>query len=156
MGQICSMTTRRTSEIDCGDFRALDRQILRDEPEARDFAIAIAEADHRRISAASYLEAAIVIDGSSRIRSRAATFDDLGARGRDRHRGMVTAEQAKVAREAYRDFGRGSRHASPGFLELWRLFAYATFQPRPQASLFFSRATIFFARAFVGRKESIS
>ena len=50
--------------------------ILRDEPEARAFAIAIADADHRRISAANYLEAAIVIDGShDPIASR--RFDDL-------------------------------------------------------------------------------
>jgi ribonuclease VapC len=49
--------------------------ILRDEPGARDFAIAIAEADRRRISAANYLETAIVIDGSrDPIASRRSTI----------------------------------------------------------------------------------
>ena len=49
--------------------------ILRDEPEARKFAIAIAEADRRRMSAANYLETAIVIDGSrDPIASRSSTI----------------------------------------------------------------------------------
>jgi ribonuclease VapC len=84
--------------------------ILRDEPEARDFAIAIAVADRRRISAANYLETAIVIDGSrDPIASR--RFDDL-LREAEIAVEPVTAEQARVAREAYRDFGRGSGHAA--------------------------------------------
>ena len=95
--------------------------ILRDEPEARAFAIAIADADRRRVSAANYLEAAIVIDGSrDPIASR--RFDDLLREG-----GIaiepVTEEQAKVAREAYRDFGRGSGHAAQ--LNFGDCFAYA-------------------------------
>jgi ribonuclease VapC len=50
--------------------------ILRDGPEARAFAMAIADTDRRRMSAANYLEAAIVIDGSrDPIASR--RFDDL-------------------------------------------------------------------------------
>jgi len=84
--------------------------ILRDEPEAGAFAIAIADADRRRISAANYLETAIVIDGSrDPIASR--RFDDL-VREAEILIEPVTAEQAKVAREAYRDFGRGSGHAA--------------------------------------------
>jgi ribonuclease VapC len=95
--------------------------ILRDEPEARAFAIAIADADRRRLSAANYLEAAIVIDGSrDPIASR--RFDDLL-----REAGIsiepVTEEQAKIAREAYRDFGRGSGHAAR--LNFGDCFAYA-------------------------------
>ena len=89
--------------------------ILRAEPEARAFAIAIADADHRRISAANYLEAAMVIDGSRR-------FDDL-LREAAIAIEPVTAEQAKVAREAYRDFGRGSGHAAR--LNFGDCFAYA-------------------------------
>jgi ribonuclease VapC len=95
--------------------------LLRDEPQAGDFAIAIAEADRRRISAANYLEAAIVIDGSrDPIASR--RFDDLV---REAEIGIepVTAEQAKIAREAYRDFGRGSGHAAQ--LNFGDCFAYA-------------------------------
>ena len=95
--------------------------ILRDEPEARKFAIAIAEADRRRMSAANYLETAIVIDGSrDPIASR--SFDDLL---REAEIGIepVTAEQATVARAAYRDFGRGSGH--PARLNFGDCFAYA-------------------------------
>jgi ribonuclease VapC len=106
--------------------------ILRDEPEARDFAIAIAEADHRRISAANYLEAAIVIDGSrDPIASR--RFDDLV---REAEIGIepVTAEQAKVAREAYRDFGRGSGHAAR--LNFGDCFAYALAKTSGEPLLF--------------------
>ena len=39
--------------------------ILRDEPGARRFAIALANAQERRMSAANFLEAAMVIDGQS-------------------------------------------------------------------------------------------
>jgi ribonuclease VapC len=95
--------------------------ILRAEPEARAFAIAIADSDHRRISAANYLEAAIVIDGShDPIASR--RFDDL-LREAAIAIEPVTEEQAKVAREAYRDFGRGSGHAAQ--LNFGDCFAYA-------------------------------
>jgi ribonuclease VapC len=95
--------------------------ILRAEPEARAFAIAIADSDHRRISAANYLEAAMVIDGShDPIASR--RFDDL-LREAAIAIEPVTEEQAKVAREAYRDFGRGSGHAAQ--LNFGDCFAYA-------------------------------
>lgn len=95
--------------------------ILRDAPEASEFAIAIADADRRRISAANYLETAIVIDGSrDPIASR--SFDDL-LREAEIHVEPVTAEQARVAREAYRDFGRGSGH--PARLNFGDCFAYA-------------------------------
>jgi ribonuclease VapC len=106
--------------------------ILRDEPEARDFAIAIAEADHRRISAANYLEAAIVIDGSrDPIASR--RFDDL-VREAEIAIEPVTAEQAKVAREVYRDFGRGSGHAAR--LNFGDCFAYALAKTSGEPLLF--------------------
>jgi ribonuclease VapC len=106
--------------------------ILRDEPEARAFATAIAEADRRRLSAANYLEAAIVIDGSrDPIASR--RFDDLLREG-----GIaiepVTEEQAKVAREAYRDFGRGSGHAAQ--LNFGDCFAYALAKTTGEPLLF--------------------
>jgi ribonuclease VapC len=72
--------------------------ILRDEPEARDFAIAIADADHRRVSAANYLETAILVDASrDPIASR--RFDDL-LREAEIVIEPVTAEQARVARDA--------------------------------------------------------
>jgi ribonuclease VapC len=106
--------------------------ILRDEPEARAFAIAIADADRRRLSAANYLEAAIVIDGSrDPIASR--RFDDLL-----REAGIsiepVTEEHAKIAREAYRDFGRGSGHAAR--LNFGDCFAYALAKTTGEPLLF--------------------
>jgi ribonuclease VapC len=95
--------------------------ILRREPEAQAFATAIADADSLRISAANYLEAAIVIDGSRNpIASR--RFDDL-LREAEIVIEPVTEEQARVAREAYRDFGRGSGHAAK--LNFGDCFAYA-------------------------------
>ncbi|HWO72347.1 MAG TPA: type II toxin-antitoxin system VapC family toxin, partial [Dehalococcoidia bacterium] len=82
--------------------------ILRNEPDAESCANAIEEADVRRISAGNYLEAAIVIDASG---------DPIASRRLDELielSGMViepfTAEQARIARDAYRDFGRGSGH----------------------------------------------
>ena len=82
--------------------------ILRDEPEARWCAEAIADAKNRRVSAVNYAEAAAVIDGSRNpIASR--RFDELF-----REAGLriepVTEAQARIAREAYRDFGKGSGH----------------------------------------------
>jgi ribonuclease VapC len=95
--------------------------ILRDEADAKAFALAIADADRRRLSAANYLETAIVIDGSRRpIASR--RLDDL-LREAEIVIEPVTEEQAKVAREAYRDFGRGSGH--PAGLNFGDCFAYA-------------------------------
>src|ERR1700733_10453561 len=95
--------------------------ILRDEPQARAFASAIAGAERRSMSAANYLEAAIVIDGSRNpIASR--RFDDL-LREAEIVIEPVTEQQAQIAREAYRDFGRGSGH--PAGLNFGDCFAYA-------------------------------
>jgi ribonuclease VapC len=106
--------------------------ILRDEPEAKAFAMAIADADRRRLSAANYLEAALVIDGSrSPIASR--RFDDL-LREAEIVIEPVTEAQAKVAREAYRDFGRGSGH--PSGLNFGDCFAYALAKTSREPLLF--------------------
>jgi len=95
--------------------------ILRDEPEALSCAQAIASAPNRRISAVSYVEAAVVIDGSrDPVASR--RFDDL-FREAQLVTEPVTEAQARIAREAYRDFGKGSGH--PAGLNLGDCFAYA-------------------------------
>jgi ribonuclease VapC len=95
--------------------------ILRDEPDAALYAAAIEDATSRRISAANFLEAAIVIDGSrDAIASR--RFDELCVEARLVIE-PVTEAQARTAREAYRDFGRGSRH--PAKLNFGDCFAYA-------------------------------
>lgn len=95
--------------------------ILRDEPEASFCATAIEQAAHRRISAANFLEAAVVIDGSrDPIASR--RFDELV-----KEAGLIiepiTEAQARIARDAYRDFGRWSGH--PAQLNFGDCFAYA-------------------------------
>jgi ribonuclease VapC len=84
--------------------------ILRDEPEATACARAIEAASDRCISAANFLEAAIVIDGShDPIVSR--RFDDLASEAQLVIE-PVTEVQARIARESFRDFGRGSGHAA--------------------------------------------
>ncbi|HEU0074038.1 MAG TPA: type II toxin-antitoxin system VapC family toxin [Dehalococcoidia bacterium] len=95
--------------------------ILRDEPEAEACARAIREAPVRRVSAATFLEAAIVID-ASRDPVSSRRLDDL-IRVTGTQIEPVTSEQAAIGREAYRDFGRGSGH--PAALNFGDCFSYA-------------------------------
>ena len=95
--------------------------IVRTEPEGEGFSRKIIASPIVSISAATYVEAAIVVDRSGDgVASR--KFDDLL-----RELGIaiapVTAVQAKLAREAYRDFGKGSGH--PAQLNFGDCFAYA-------------------------------
>ena len=106
--------------------------ILRDEPEAAACARAIESVPIRRISAANFLEAAIVIDGSrDPIVSR--RFDDLLREARLLIE-PVTEAQARTAREAYRDFGKGSGH--PARLNFGDCFAYALAKSTGEPLLF--------------------
>ncbi len=106
--------------------------ILRDEPEARSCAEAIAGASIRRISAVNYVEAAIVVDGNrDPIASR--RFDDL-VREAQFVVEPVTEDQARIAREAYRDFGKGSGH--PASLNFGDCFAYALAKATGEPILF--------------------
>jgi ribonuclease VapC len=95
--------------------------ILRDESDALMFAESIERAAVVRISAANFLETAIVIDASrSPISSR--RVDDFVIESRLRIE-PVTETQARIARQAYRDFGRGS--GQPAGLNFGDCFAYA-------------------------------
>jgi ribonuclease VapC len=106
--------------------------ILRDERDAMDYARAIANAAIRRISAANYVETAAVIDASrDPIASR--RFDDLLREARLAIE-PVTEAQAHIAREAYRDFGRGSGH--PARLNFGDCFAYALAKAMDEPLLF--------------------
>ena len=106
--------------------------ILRNEPEAPLFAKTVEKADHRRISAVNYVEAAAVIDGSrDPIASR--RFDDL-LREAQVAVEPVTEAQARIARQAYRDFGKGSGH--PAMLNFGDCFAYALAKARKEPLLF--------------------
>jgi ribonuclease VapC len=106
--------------------------ILRDEPEAAGCAAAIEAASIRRISAANFLETAIVIDASrDPIASR--RFDDL-LREAQIVIEPATEAQARIAREAYRDYGRGSGH--PARLNFGDCFAYALARETGETLLF--------------------
>lgn len=106
--------------------------ILRDEPDAMSYAQAIDGAVSRRVSAATFLEAAIVIDGSrDPVASR--RFDDL-CRAAQLVIEPVTEAQARIAREAYRDFGKGSGH--PAGLNFGDCFAYALARATGESLLF--------------------
>ncbi len=87
--------------------------ILRGEPDADELASAIESAKIRRLSAASYLEAAIVTDGNRNpVLSRRL---DSFLREILIQIEPVTVEQARLAREAYRDYGKGRHKAGLNF-----------------------------------------
>lgn len=95
--------------------------ILRAEDDAAAFVHAIEQDAVRRLSAASYVELGAVIDGSR---------DPVASRRVDELLGAmkvtiepVSAEQARLARAAYADFGRGSGHRAA--LNYGDCFAYA-------------------------------
>jgi ribonuclease VapC len=106
--------------------------IARREPDAQRYSVAIERAKEVSISAANLLEASIVVDHSGDpLVSR--LFDQLVSAS-----GMlvqpVTSEQARIARDAYRDFGRGSGH--PAGLSFGDCFAYALATERNEALLY--------------------
>ncbi|MGA2880310.1 MAG: type II toxin-antitoxin system VapC family toxin [Bryobacteraceae bacterium] len=87
--------------------------ILLDERDAAIFARAIERAGDRRISAASYLEAALVIDNRGDAVAQ-REFDRFFERSAITIE-PVTLEQARIARGAYRDFGKGHHRAALNF-----------------------------------------
>src|SRR5260370_19479314 len=95
--------------------------ILRREAEANVFeALIVDAAGQARVSSGTLLETAIVVDGNRNpILSR--RFDELVKELRLIVE-PVTEEQARVARETYRDYGRGSGH--PARLNFGDCFAY--------------------------------
>jgi len=82
--------------------------ILRGEPEQGAFAEIIARSGGARFSAAGYLETTVVIDRARDPVVSCALDPFLTANGIDVE--PVTPAQARIAREAYRDFGKGSGH----------------------------------------------
>jgi ribonuclease VapC len=95
--------------------------IIRAEPPAERCRKALRDARTKRMSAASYLEAAIVVDNLDRPGASTA-FDTLIARFALRIE-PATLAQVRVAREAYQRYGRGSGH--PARLNFGDCFAYA-------------------------------
>jgi ribonuclease VapC len=125
--------------------------ILRFEAEAPEFARIIESAAKRavlpRISAVSYVEAAAVIDGSKDpIASH--RLDELMEEAQITIE-PVTEAQARIARQAYRDFGKTSGH--PAKLNFGDCFSYALAKSKREPLLFkgqdFSRTDVKSARA---------
>ena len=106
--------------------------ILQNEPEAAAFARLAGAAERCRISAANYLEAAIIID-SRRDTVAGHRLDDLLFELQIVVE-PVTEQQARIARDAYRDFGRGSGH--PARLNFGDCFAYALARAAHEPLLF--------------------
>ena len=85
-----------------------------------------------KISAGSYLELSIVVDSwknpilSARVDELVEEFDIVIE--------PVTVEQARVAREAYRNYGRGSGHAAK--LNFGDCFSYALARVMREPMLF--------------------
>ena len=105
--------------------------ILRSEPEAPEFARAIISAEARRVSAVSYVEAAVVVDsGNNAVASR--RFDEFFRVSRIAVE-AVTPQQAEIARQAYRDFGKGRHKAGLNFGDC---FAYALAKEMDEPLLF--------------------
>ena len=105
--------------------------ILFDESDAPKFAVAIAAAEARRLSAASFVETALVIETLTK---------GAGARHLDafiRRAGIsiepVTEDQAHIARQAYADYGKG-RH--PAALNFGDCFVYALAKATGEPLLF--------------------
>jgi ribonuclease VapC len=95
--------------------------ILKCEPDAPAIANALESAPSPKMSAATYVEAGIVAD-RDRDPVMSRLFDDL-IRDADIKIVPFDETQARIARDAYRDFGKGSGHRAR--LNMGDCFAYA-------------------------------
>jgi len=106
--------------------------ILKNEAEADVFSEAIEAAKTVRISAANYLETHILVDRYRNpiLNARLETiFENPGIQIEP-----VTVEQAKIARFAYRDYGKGSGHRAN--LNFGDCFSYALAREKREPILF--------------------
>jgi ribonuclease VapC len=105
--------------------------VLRDEADATLFSRALEQAPICRMSAVTYVEAAVVADSNQNpLLSR--KFDYLLRDVRMRVE-SVTPRQAEIARQAYRDFGKGRHKAGLNFGDC---FAYALAKDMDEPLLF--------------------
>jgi len=106
--------------------------ILKGEPEGLSFAQAIEDADVLRISAATYFEASIVIDSyrNPRLSAGFDAFMEIPKLVIE----PLTPEQARIARQAYRDYGKRSGHAAN--LNFGECFSYALARAKREPILF--------------------
>jgi ribonuclease VapC len=105
--------------------------ILADEPERARFVQMIAADEVRLLSAVSRVECTCVIEGRKRTAGRAEL--DLFLREAAIEIAPVTADQAEIACDAFRRFGRG-RH--PADLNIGDTFAYALAKATGEPLLF--------------------
>ena len=106
--------------------------ILKREPEHVAFSALLETTPYVRLSAATYFETCIVID-SVRQPDMSRKLDDLIETSRIAIE-PVTAEQAKIGRQAYRDYGRGSGH--PANLNFGDCFTYALARDKREPLLY--------------------
>jgi ribonuclease VapC len=115
--------------------------ILRNEPDAAAIAEALQQAPILRISAVTFVEAAVVAD-NDRNPLLSRRFDNL-IRDAQMLVEPISARQAEIARQAYRDFGKGHHKAG---LNLGDCFAYALAKEMDEPLLFkgndFSRTDV--------------
>lgn len=105
--------------------------VLRNESDAAEIGEAMQQARVCRMSAVSYVEAGVVTDSNKNpVLSR--RLDDL-LRNVRMQLETVTAQQAQLARQAYRDFGKGRHKAG---LNLGDCFAYALAKDLDEPLLF--------------------
>jgi len=95
--------------------------ILEDEPDAPLLLRLMAQAPRLRMSAATYVELAAVVDGR-RNPVLSGTLD-VSIRAMKIEIVPFTPEQARIARLAYQQFGRGSGH--PARLNMGDCYSYA-------------------------------
>jgi ribonuclease VapC len=105
--------------------------ILASEAEADDLEDSLLDAPLRRISAVTYVETAIVVDARRDV-VLSRRLDEF-LRETEIKIEPVTSEQARLAREAYRDFGKGRHRAG---LNLGDCFAYALAKEKGEPLLF--------------------
>lgn len=105
--------------------------VLRNEPDAAPISAALQQASICRMSAVTYVEAAVVTD-SNRNPVLSRRFDDL-LRDVKMHVESVSFEQARIARQTYRDFGKGRHKAGLNFGDC---FAYALAKDLDEPLLF--------------------
>jgi len=106
--------------------------IVNGEPDAEHLASVLVHATSAAMSAATYVETAVVVD-AKRDPVTSRHFDRLLREARIVVADL-TAAQAQLARAAYRDFGKGSGH--PARLNLGDCFAYALARERDEPLLF--------------------
>ena len=106
--------------------------ILFEEPDAPRLAGVIESHQTRRISAATFLEVAIVVDKRT-WPARDRRLDEIVSESSITVE-PVTEVQAKIARDAYRDYGKGSGH--PAGLNFGDCFSYALARDKGEPLLF--------------------